>query len=415
MDRSPQLELRTTTQLRASLLTFLSLLHVGAADLESRITAAVAANPVLERRPGGFCPRCGQYAVGGRCAACRVLTSTAISEERAAAADWRADLAAAARLEAPAGLAGAIELVVASLDDRGLLSGPVALAPPTLRTVVEILRQVGPPGVAASSAVDCVLVQVAALSAAGRLPGYAPELLTGHLEALAAGRIVEVAAALGVTPAEVAGVLDRVRSTTTPYVPVDAPAAAVPTDVVFRLTPAGARRITAVVVDTDGYGLGVVRDLGDGRAEAAAWLRPHLREAQHLLDALNARATMLQRVADVLAAEQGAWIETGRAHRALRRADVARTLGVHPSTVGRAVADKTARLPDGRTVPLTRFFGAGPAHLERVAEALRAHPGATDAQIAAELAAAGEPLARRTVAKYRALLGSVPKPASPAD
>lgn len=412
MDSAPRLEVVTTTELRASLLSFLSLLPLGAVALDHHVAAAVSSNPVLEREPGGFCPRCGQYAVAGRCRACLSMPGLAPADAPDPP-DWRAELAAAARLEAPTSLVQAVDDVVAALDDRGFLTEVPSLPEATVDAVVTLLREVGPPGVGARSAVECVLVQVRALAESGDLPAFAPLLFSDHLTAVSSGQIPQVAESLGVSTAAVLAALDAVRARTTPYVPLPSAGPTPPTDVVFRADPSDPARVTAVVVGAAHLGLTVVRDLGDGSAEANAWLRPHLREAERLLDALTARATMLERVAEVLADEQAVWVLKGTDHRPLRRADVARRLGVHPSTVGRTVGDKTARLPDGRTLPLTRFFGADQSHLDLVAAVVRAHPRATDAELAAHLAAAGTPLARRTVAKYRARLLGVPKPASP--
>lgn len=427
MDASPtpSLRLSPTVELRTSLLGFLSLLPLGAEELDRRVDEAVAANPVLEREPGGFCPRCGQYAVRGRCPGC--LPATLPAEARAHV-DWRAQLLADARLEAPASILRAIEVLVGSLDDHGLLTADVPLSPAELQAAVTVLRRVGPPGVAADSAVDCVRVQVCAHVAAGRLPALALTVVTDHLEDVARGAFDAVAQRLGVDVQTVESLLDAVRSSTTPYVALEGDEGpAMPTDVVFRRDRTVAGRIMAEVVGAAGYGLSVARDLGDGSPEARAWLAPHLREAQRLVDALGARATMLGRVCEVLAVAQGTWIDRRQHHRPLRRADVARELGVHPSTVGRAVDGKTARLPDGSTIALADLFGAARSHRQHVAEALATHPGATDEELARALVAAGVPMARRTVAKYHAELrasgaargataGSVvPKPASPRD
>jgi RNA polymerase sigma-54 factor len=92
--------------------------------------------------------------------------------------------------------------------------------------------------------------------------------------------------------------------------------------------------------------------------------------------------------------------------RPLTRAEVAATLGLHESTVSRAVADKYVLMPDRTTVPLARFFGGGGGideHLRRLLES--AAGPVSDQQLADRLRDAGHPIARRTVAKHRARLG----------
>jgi RNA polymerase sigma-54 factor len=96
-------------------------------------------------------------------------------------------------------------------------------------------------------------------------------------------------------------------------------------------------------------------------------------------------------------------------------AEVARWLGIHASTVSRAVAGKHAQTPFG-VFPLRWFFQAGSASdgdvaRDRVRELVwtivsgedKSAPLSDDA-IMAELAARGHAVARRTVAQYRAEL-----------
>jgi RNA polymerase sigma-54 factor len=94
--------------------------------------------------------------------------------------------------------------------------------------------------------------------------------------------------------------------------------------------------------------------------------------------------------------------------------DVAEEIGVHPSTVSRAVANKYAHTPQG-VFELRYFFSEpvqGPSGaaiplltLKRMVKKMieeedPAHP-LTDEQIAAMLKAKGIHVTRRTVAKYR--------------
>jgi RNA polymerase sigma-54 factor len=138
---------------------------------------------------------------------------------------------------------------------------------------------------------------------------------------------------------------------------------------------------------------------------------PHREAAQRLIAAVAARGHMLKRVADELAIRQRDFIVDGtHGHAPLRRTEVAAALGVHPSTVGRVVTGKVARCPDGRQVPLTGFFGSTTSTRVLVARALEKYPGANDREVAELLTGAGDPIARRTVAKYRALVTKSPSP-----
>jgi RNA polymerase sigma-54 factor len=90
----------------------------------------------------------------------------------------------------------------------------------------------------------------------------------------------------------------------------------------------------------------------------------------------------------------------------LTRAEVAATLGLHESTVSRAVSGKLALLPSGRVMPLAAFFDVSLGPRETLRQAIDAEPRPlSDGELARLLASRGHPVARRTVAKYRAQLG----------
>jgi RNA polymerase sigma-54 factor len=97
---------------------------------------------------------------------------------------------------------------------------------------------------------------------------------------------------------------------------------------------------------------------------------------------------------------------------------VADQVGVHVTTVSRAVDDKWVQTPRG-IFPLKRFFGGGTKNeatgeevaweviknkmLEIIAEEDKANP-LSDEDLVAKLNEAGYPVARRTVTKYRKML-----------
>ena len=395
---SPRLDTRPGLRL----LSFLALLPAGVVELDAAIDRAVAVNPLLERVSWHSCPTCGLATVADRCAAC----GTAHWDlEPEAAVDWRADLLRDAAAELPTTLHPVLELVVASLDDHGLMpEAPDALADSVAR-VVAGLRTVGPPGIAAQSRIDCVRVQAAAIVADGEAPPLVQQIADGWLAEVAEERFADVAAATGTTMAAVREAVETLRTRTRPYVALAGGAIrSAPTDVVFTQPEPGGP-LVAHVADVSATGLVVAPDISMQTPEARAWVSPHREAAQRLMAAVAARGHMLKQVAGELAIRQRGFILHGtQGHVALRRQEVAASLGVHPSTVGRAVAGKVARCPDGRHVPLAVFFGGTTSTRVLVARALEDHPGATDRELAEVLTRAGEPIARRTVAKYRALV-----------
>jgi RNA polymerase sigma-54 factor len=93
----------------------------------------------------------------------------------------------------------------------------------------------------------------------------------------------------------------------------------------------------------------------------------------------------------------------------LTRASLADTLDVHESTISLAVSGKAVQLPNGRIIPLSKLFDRS-LHIRTELRQIVANENRplTDTQIAGLLEKKGYPVARRTVAKYRAMEGILP-------
>jgi RNA polymerase sigma-54 factor len=91
------------------------------------------------------------------------------------------------------------------------------------------------------------------------------------------------------------------------------------------------------------------------------------------------------------------------------RASLSVELGVHESTISRAVANKAVQLPNGRIVPLAMFFDRS-LNVRKVLKEIIEKEGRSlsDTEIADLLSEQGYQVARRTVAKYRAMEGILP-------
>ena len=159
----------------------------------------------------------------------------------------------------------------------------------------------------------------------------------------------------------------------------------------------------------------MMRHAGGSDAE---YLRGRLQEARWLLKGLESRADTLLRVVRCLVREQAAFLEFGeQALHPLTLRSIAAELGLHESTVSRAIARKYVRTPRG-TIPLRDFFasgietdGGGSASSTAIQDMIRKLVAAedprkplSDARLADTLKADGVPVARRTVAKYREAL-----------
>ena len=153
-------------------------------------------------------------------------------------------------------------------------------------------------------------------------------------------------------------------------------------------------------------------------ASDADYLRGRLQEARWLLKGLEARADTLLRVVRCLVREQAGFLEFGdQALHPLTLRTVAAELGLHESTVSRAIARKYVRTPRG-TIPLRDFFASGidtgnggsasstaiQDMIRKLVEAEDPRKPLSDARLADTLKSGGVPVARRTVAKYREAL-----------
>ncbi|WP_202839493.1 RNA polymerase factor sigma-54 [Luteimonas saliphila] len=150
----------------------------------------------------------------------------------------------------------------------------------------------------------------------------------------------------------------------------------------------------------------------------AGYLKGRLQEARWLLKNLEARGETLLKVVRCLIRQQSGFLEFGaRALRPLTLREVAAEIGMHESTVSRAVARKHVHTPRG-TLALRDFFasgidtdGGGEASSVAIQQMIRSLIEAedprkplSDARLAESLKASGVPVARRTVAKYREAL-----------
>ncbi|MDR7194100.1 RNA polymerase factor sigma-54 [Luteimonas terrae] len=150
----------------------------------------------------------------------------------------------------------------------------------------------------------------------------------------------------------------------------------------------------------------------------AGYLKGRLQEARWLLRNIEARGETLLKVVRCLVRQQSGFLEFGkRALRPLTLREVAEEIGMHESTVSRAVARKYVHTPRG-TLSLKDFFdsgvgteGGGEASSTAIQQMIRSLIDAedprkplSDARLAELLKASGVPVARRTVAKYREAL-----------
>lgn len=156
---------------------------------------------------------------------------------------------------------------------------------------------------------------------------------------------------------------------------------------------------------------------GDG---TQAWLKKRLESARWFIDAITQRQSTLERIAVVIFDRQKPFLQKGlTALQPLRMQEVADEVHVHISTVSRAVSGKYAQTPRG-IFPLKFFFSGGTrkdtgevASQVSIQQRMKELVGKedkkkplSDEEIAVQLKERDNiQIARRTVSKYRKMLG----------
>jgi RNA polymerase sigma-54 factor len=150
--------------------------------------------------------------------------------------------------------------------------------------------------------------------------------------------------------------------------------------------------------------------LGKAPPEKLEKWKGDLEQANLLIKCIQQRNNTIQRMMSFLVALQREFILKGDQFlNPITRANVADELGVHESTISRAVSGKTIELPNGRIIPMERMFDRSLPIRAVIRQIVNNEKETlTDTQIASRLAKKGHRIARRTVAKYRSMEGILP-------
>lgn len=324
--------------------------------------------------------------------------------------------------------------LIESIDDDGYLREPLqsiaaSLAPDMRATDEELLttlhqiQRFDPVGVGARDLGECLRLQLAVLPDDAEGKALACQLADGPLQRLPKVGIAGLAAEMKLAVAEVESAVHLLRSLDPrPGAQIGAIAHdtyIAPDVVIWRQHGLWRVALSDSMRPRVSIHRGYESMIRHASTADASYLRGHLQEARWLLKSLEARGDTLLKVSRCLLRQQAAFLEFGDgALRPLTLREVAAEVGLHESTVSRAVARKYARTPRG-TIPLRSFFASGietgtggetsstaiQSMLRQLIEAENPRKPLSDARLADTLKAAGVPVARRTVAKYRESMG----------
>ena len=321
------------------------------------------------------------------------------------------------------------ELALSFLDPRGFLAdGLDEVAEVTgvpaerLQVAIAAMREVAHPALGARDLRECFLLQLEAMPEQDYL---ARKILVDYFDDLLANRLPQIAKAEEVP-------LDEVRHALEVLALFDSrPLADFQPDHNAIIRP-------DVLVEEDGRDGYEVRLAGEDLPEVRLTRKAHqileharddkrlhgflvkkIERARWFLDAVNQRRETLLRISRELVARQHGFLTYGPERmEPLKMQEVADVVGVHISTVSRAIRGKHAQTPQG-ILPLKSFFSGGQrtsrggarsrvAIQERIREIVgaedKAHPLSDEEIVRILRDRDGTKVARRTVTKYRQAL-----------
>jgi RNA polymerase sigma-54 factor len=148
---------------------------------------------------------------------------------------------------------------------------------------------------------------------------------------------------------------------------------------------------------------------GANEEKKDAW-KSDLERASLFVKCIQQRNHTMQRLLQKVVTIQKDFILHGdKFLKPITRASFSSELGVHESTISRAVANKTVQLPNRKIIPMADFFDRS-LNVRTVLKDIissEARP-LSDTELAEMLEQSGFSVARRTVAKYRAMEGILP-------
>lgn len=322
-------------------------------------------------------------------------------------------------------------LLIGNLDENGYLAAsPEEVADEAGVETVEaigllrVLQSMDPPGVGARDLSECLQLQLQRL---GPGHGLAESIVRDHLDMLGRKKFAEIAAVLRTSQNQVreAGAIIAGLNPKPGRALAGEEAQVLAPDVIIEKV--GDEYVVSLVRESIPH-LRISRAYRDllgesgGAPEVRSYLRDKIRGGKFLIKSIQQRQQTILAIASEIAARQRPFLEDGVASLVpMTMAQVAEVVGVHETTVSRAIAGKTVATPQG-VFEMKFFFTTGyrtadgaevsnTSVKDAIAALIRAEDGRrplSDQQIMDKLKADGLPVARRTVAKYREALGFLP-------
>lgn len=319
------------------------------------------------------------------------------------------------------------ESIIGDIDENGYLTEPAEEiareAGADLETTAKVIRLIQsfhPLGIGARDLRECLLIQIRNQL---RSDPLAEKIIKYHLEELGRKKYPQIARALKTTPGKIQRAGEYISTLEprpgrmfspdeTQYITPDIYLNKVEDDYQIILND---RYVPHLRINNK-YRQLMEKDLTE--TSTKNYIREKVKAGLWLIKNIQLRQETLYKITEEIVKRQRPFLDRGLAYiQPLKMAEIAEVVGIHESTVSRAVANKYIQTPQG-TFQLKYFFttalptSAGPEiSSERVKETIarmiggedHLHP-LSDQEIVEILNQQGIRLARRTVAKYRRLL-----------
>lgn len=319
-----------------------------------------------------------------------------------------------------------------NLDEHGLLpdldyeraSFETGAAPEEIEEVLRILQSLEPPGIGARSLQECMLLQLRDLREQGKGNPLAERIVEKYFHRLDAPPVRQIARDLRASVTEVEQALKYIREALHPYpayrfrLPYGLSMLVyqdtIRPDIIIRRNPHGfevevvrPRWILIVNPKWREQYEKVKNTPSAYPEETVRQVSEYVERAEKFLHNLELRYRTLHRITRAVIDHQFAFLETGLHTflKPLTRSQIAAQLGIHESTVSRAISNKWVLVPNEGLIPFSDFFTPSLSIQRAIQEVVSSedpyHPY-SDQQIADLLYQRwGIKASRRTVVKYR--------------
>lgn len=323
-------------------------------------------------------------------------------------------------------------LIIGNLDGDGYLKATLAEVAEMaecdescVEEVLHLIHEFDPAGVGARDLQECLLIQAKNLKLEDDL---VINVVSNHLRDLENRNYHAIVKATGRNPEEIREAIDIITGLDpkpgkqydeeeVQYISPDIYVYKVDNEFVILLNEDGMPKLRI----SPFYREALSKD-GDVSDQAREYIQGKLRSAAWLIKSIHQRQRTIYRVAESIIKFQRDFFEKGIAHlKPLVLRDVAEDLSMHESTISRVTTNKYMHTPRG-VFELKYFFNSsissftgGAVASESVKERIRQLVANEDSQkpysdkaIVEKLRQENIDIARRTVAKYRELLGILP-------